>query len=40
MAAMVDLKRRRRRVMVTAIVLAVLAMSFYFGFILSMAMRG
>jgi hypothetical protein len=39
MAATVDRKRRRQRVVVTAIVLALLALSSYFGFILSMALR-
>jgi hypothetical protein len=39
MAARVDPKRRRRRVVVTALVLALVALGFYFGFILSMALR-
>lgn len=39
MAAIMDLKRRRRRVVITAIVLALVALGFYLAFILSVASR-
>jgi hypothetical protein len=39
MTAMIDLKRRRRRVITTAIVLALVALAFYVGFFISMALR-
>jgi len=36
---MIDLKQRRRRVIMTAIIVALVALGFYIGFFISMAMR-
>jgi hypothetical protein len=40
MTAMVDLKQRRRRVILTAVIMALVALGFYVGFFISMALRG
>jgi cell division septal protein FtsQ len=39
MTAMIDLKQRRRRVILTAIIVALIALGFYVGFFISMALR-
>jgi hypothetical protein len=36
---MIDLEKRRRRVILTAIIMAVVALSVYIGFFISMSLR-